>query len=74
VSLHAFIAQQVVGNNMHELTYGGDHAKCKGYRRKWLKLSIDFNKLFKILLAVTKYKYIPIQLNKRSQLIIKPTT
>jgi hypothetical protein len=23
VSSHTFIAQQVVGNNMHELTYGG---------------------------------------------------
>jgi hypothetical protein len=32
VSLHTFIAQQVVGNNVHELTYGGAHVKCKAHR------------------------------------------
>jgi hypothetical protein len=51
-----FIAQQVVRNNLHELTYGGAHVKCKAYPKEWLRLSIAFNKLFKILLAVTKYK------------------
>jgi hypothetical protein len=35
---HMFIAQQVVGNNVHELTYSGAHVKCKA----WLKLSIAF--------------------------------
>jgi hypothetical protein len=30
--------------------------KCKAYREDWLRLSIAFNKLVKILLAVTKYK------------------
>jgi hypothetical protein len=59
VSSHTFIAQQVVGNNVHELTYGGAHVKCKAYQGKWLRLSIAFNKLVKILLAITKYKYIP---------------
>jgi hypothetical protein len=29
VSSHTFIAQQVVGNNMHELTNSGAHVKCK---------------------------------------------
>jgi hypothetical protein len=56
---HAFISQQVVGNNVHELTYSGAHVKCKACQRKWLRLSITFNKLVKILLAVTKYKCIP---------------
>jgi hypothetical protein len=37
-----FIAQQVVGNNVHDLTYGGAHVKCKAYQRRWLKLSIAF--------------------------------
>jgi hypothetical protein len=27
-----FIAQQVVGNNVHELTYDGAHVKCKAYQ------------------------------------------
>jgi hypothetical protein len=42
VSSHTLIAQQVVGNNVHELTYSGAHVKCKAYQRKWLKLSIAF--------------------------------
>jgi hypothetical protein len=42
VRLHTFIAQQVVENNVHELTYGGAHVKCKAYQRRWLKLSIAF--------------------------------
>jgi hypothetical protein len=37
-----FIAQQVVGNNVHELTYGGAYVKCKAYQRRLLKLSIAF--------------------------------
>jgi hypothetical protein len=31
MSSHTFIAQQVVGNNVHELTYSGAHVKCKAY-------------------------------------------
>jgi hypothetical protein len=42
MSSHMFIAQQVVGNNVHELTYGGANVKCKAYQRRWLKMSIDF--------------------------------
>jgi hypothetical protein len=41
---------------MHELTYDGAHVKCKAYQREWLRLSVAFNNLVKILLAVTKYK------------------
>jgi hypothetical protein len=39
VSSHTFIAQQVVGNNVHELTYSKALVKCKAYQRRWLKLS-----------------------------------
>jgi hypothetical protein len=42
VSSHTFIAQQVVGNNVHELTKGGVHVKCKADQLKRLKLSIAF--------------------------------
>jgi hypothetical protein len=42
VSSHTFIAQHVVGNNVHELTYNGAHMKCKAYQRRWLKLTIAF--------------------------------
>jgi hypothetical protein len=42
VSSHTLITQQVVGNNVHELTYSGAHVKCKAYQRRWLKLSIAF--------------------------------
>jgi hypothetical protein len=42
VSSHTFIAQQVVANNVHGLTYIGAHVKCKAYQRRWLKLSIAF--------------------------------
>jgi hypothetical protein len=58
VTSHTFIAQQVVGNNMHELTYSGAHVKCRAYQRRWLKLGIAL-KVGQALLAVTKYKYIP---------------
>jgi hypothetical protein len=40
---------------MNSLTVGA-HMKCKAYQGRWLKLSITFNKLVKIVLAVTKYK------------------
>jgi hypothetical protein len=42
VSSHTLITQQVVGNNVHELTYSGAHVKCKAYQRGWLKLRIAF--------------------------------
>jgi hypothetical protein len=42
VSTHSYIAQQVVGNNVHDLTYSGAHVKCKAYQIRWLKLSIAF--------------------------------
>jgi hypothetical protein len=42
VSSHTFIAQQVVGNNVHEPLTVGAHVKCKAYQRRWLKLSIAF--------------------------------
>jgi hypothetical protein len=29
LSSHTFIAQQVMGNNVHELTKGGSYVKCK---------------------------------------------
>jgi hypothetical protein len=59
VSLYTFIAQQVVGNNVHELTYGGGSCACKAYQEEWLRLRIAFNKLVKLLLATTKYKCMP---------------
>jgi hypothetical protein len=37
-----FISQQVVENNVHELTKDGGHVKYKAYQRRWLKLSIAF--------------------------------
>jgi hypothetical protein len=37
-----FIAQQVMGNNVHELTKGGSHVKRKAYQKGWLELSIAF--------------------------------
>jgi hypothetical protein len=42
VSSHTFISQQVVGNNVNELTYSGAHVKCKAYQQEWLRLSITF--------------------------------
>jgi hypothetical protein len=42
LSSHTFIAQQVVGNNVHELTNSGAHVKCKAYQSRWLKLGIAF--------------------------------
>jgi hypothetical protein len=67
-----FIAQHVWGILcMSSLTVGA-HMKCKAYQ-KWLRLSNTFNKLVKILLAITKYKCIPTELNNLSHLIINPT-
>jgi hypothetical protein len=57
VSSHMIIAQQVVGKPVDmNSPKVGDHVKCKTYQIEWLKLSIAFNKLVKILLAVTKCK------------------
>jgi hypothetical protein len=42
VSSHTFITQQVMGNNVHELTYSGAYVKCMAYQMRWLKLSIAF--------------------------------
>jgi hypothetical protein len=60
VSSHTFIAQQVVGNNVHELTYSGAHVKCKAYQRRWLKLSIAFrvgqNFVSSQLLSISTYQ------------------
>jgi hypothetical protein len=54
---------------MSSLTVGA-HVKCKAYQEEWLRLGIAFNKLVKILLAITNYTCISFQLNKRSQIII----
>jgi hypothetical protein len=56
VSSHMIIAQQVVGNQWHELIKVGVHVMCKANQQQGLKLSIAFNKLVKILLTVTKCK------------------
>jgi hypothetical protein len=37
VSLHTFIAQQVVGNNVHELTYGGGSCEVYGLPKEMVK-------------------------------------
>jgi hypothetical protein len=43
VNSHTFIAQEVVGNNVHENSPEvRTHVKCKAYQRGWLKLSIAF--------------------------------
>jgi hypothetical protein len=73
VSSHTFIAQLVWGITcMRSLTVGA-HVKCNTYQERWLKLSIAFNKLVKILLAFTKYKQVPTWLNNWSQLILNST-
>jgi hypothetical protein len=56
VNSHMFIAQQVVRNNVHELTKGGVHVKCKASQRNKVEAEHCFYKLVKILLAVTKCK------------------
>jgi hypothetical protein len=46
-----------VRNNVYELIYGGGlTCSVRLTKKKWLRLSIAFNKLVKILLAITKYK------------------
>jgi hypothetical protein len=61
---HTIIAQQVVGNNVHGLTYGGAHVNCKAYQEEWLRLNIAF-KVGQNFISGFKYKCIPTQLNKR---------
>jgi hypothetical protein len=56
---------------MSSLTVGA-HVKCKAYQKEWLRMNITF-RVGQILLAITKYKYIPSQLNNRTQLMINPT-
>jgi hypothetical protein len=56
VSSHTFIAQQVVGNNVHELTKVGVHVKCKADQQNKAEAEHCFYKLVKILLAITKCK------------------
>jgi hypothetical protein len=57
VSSHMFIAQQVVGNNVGRNSLNVRvHVMCKADQQYGLKLSIAFNKLVKILLAITKCK------------------
>jgi hypothetical protein len=34
----------------------GAHVKCKAYQGEWLRLTIAFNKLVKILLVINKCK------------------
>jgi hypothetical protein len=57
VSSHMIIAQQVVGKpggiNSPKV---GVHVMCKANQQQGLKLSIAFNQLVKILLAVTRCK------------------
>jgi hypothetical protein len=56
VSSHTFIAQQVMGNNVHELTKVGVHVKCKAGQQNKAEAEHCFYKLVKILLAITKCK------------------
>jgi adenosylmethionine-8-amino-7-oxononanoate aminotransferase len=45
VRSHTFIAQQFVGNNVHGLTYGGAHVKCKAFNKLvkiWSKTCIKY--------------------------------
>jgi hypothetical protein len=57
VSSHMIIAQQVVGKPVcMNSPKVGVHEMCKANQQQGLKLSIAFNKLVKILLAVTKCK------------------
>jgi hypothetical protein len=41
---------------VHDSLTVGAHVKCKVYQEKWLRLSIAFNKLVKILFAIARYK------------------
>jgi hypothetical protein len=50
-------AQQVVGKPVDmNSSKVGVHVMCKANQQQGLKLSITFNQLVKILLAVTSYK------------------
>jgi hypothetical protein len=42
VRSHTFIAEQVVGNNVHDSSKVGADVKCKAYQRGWLEPSIAF--------------------------------
>jgi hypothetical protein len=42
VSSHTFIAQQVVGNNVHELTKGGSSGEVKGLPKRMVKVEHCF--------------------------------
>jgi hypothetical protein len=70
VSSQKIIAQQVMGNNVHELTKGGSSCECKVDQQIMVKAKHCFKSVGQILLAVTKCKYIPNQSNNRSKLII----
>jgi hypothetical protein len=57
VSSHMIIAQQVVGKPVGKNSPKvGVHVMCKANQQQGLKLSIVFNQLVKILLAVTRCK------------------
>jgi hypothetical protein len=57
VSSHMIIAQQVVGKPVGmNSPKVGVHVMCKANQQQGLKLSIAFNQLIKILLAVTRCK------------------
>jgi hypothetical protein len=57
VSSHMIIAQQVVGKPVDmNSPKVGVHVMCKANQQQGLKLSIAFNQLVKILLAVTRCK------------------
>jgi hypothetical protein len=42
VSSHTFIAQQVVGNNVHELAKGGSSREVSGLPKRMVEASIAF--------------------------------
>jgi hypothetical protein len=56
VSSHMFIAQQVMGNNAHELTKGGSSCEVRLIKKVKVEAEHCFYKLVKILLALTKCK------------------
>jgi hypothetical protein len=55
VSSHTFIAQRVVGNNVHELAKGGSSRSVRLTKEDGCSWALLL-KLVKILLAITKYK------------------
>ena len=56
MSSHTFIAQQVVGNNVHELAKGGSSCSVRLINEIKAEAEHCFYKLVKILLAITKCK------------------